>query len=368
MAILETIPGLTDDDRHLIRILLANTSLQVQFNGVMTAPFQSTIGSPQGDGLSPLLFAIYLEAALREFRARGPQRPEIDVTLGLPEYAIYADDTDFISTCSVYLDLVQQTVGPIFAEFNLLVNVDKTERNRIGHSDMGVNHKEWKGTRKLGSLLGVEEDVNKRIQLAMACFRSLDYVWKHGSHVAEHVRIQAYRAIVESVLLYNCGTWALPVTVADRLDRAQRKMMRRVLGLQWYDMVTNADLYARTGIRPASEQVVYARWRLFGHTLRLDEKTPAREAMLYYFEKGPYNGRSGNPLNVATALSNEYESVKKGPIKSRSEFDAIHTCAQDRDAWKQLTSDVVAKFIEYQEAKALKLTEARKAKANDCSV
>ena len=90
--------------------------------------------------------------------------------------------------------------------------------------------------------------------------------------------------------------------------------------------------------------------------------------MLYYFEKGPYNGRSGNPLNVATALSNEYESVKKGPIKSRSEFDAIHTCAQDRDSWKQLTSDVVAKFIESQEAKALKLTEARKAKAKDCSV
>ena len=54
LAILETIPGLTDDDRQLVRILLANTSLQVQFNGVMTAPFQSTIGSPQGDGLSPL--------------------------------------------------------------------------------------------------------------------------------------------------------------------------------------------------------------------------------------------------------------------------------------------------------------------------
>ena len=70
MSILETIPGLTDDDRQLIRILLANTSLQVQFNGVMTAPFQSTVGSPQGDGLSPLLFAIYLEAALRELRAR----------------------------------------------------------------------------------------------------------------------------------------------------------------------------------------------------------------------------------------------------------------------------------------------------------
>jgi hypothetical protein len=288
--------------------------------------------------------------------------------LGLPEYAIYADDTDFISTCSVYLDLVQQTVGPIFAEFNLLVNVDKTERNRIGHSDMGVNHKEWKGTRKLGSLLGVEEDVDRRIQLAMHSFRSLEAVWKHGNRVAEHVRIQAYRAIVESVLLYNCGTWALPVTVADRLDRAQRKMIRRVLGLEWYDKVTNADLYVRSGIRPASEQAMYARWRLFGHTLRLDERTPARQAMLYYFEHGHYKGRSGNFLNIATALSNDYKAVAKCTINSRDEFDHILSCAQDRDAWKQLTCDVVGKYIESQEAKALKATEARKAKAKDCSV
>ena len=64
----------------------------------------------------------------------------------------------------------------------------------------------------MGSLLGVEEDVDRRIQLALHTFRSLDAVWKHGNRVDEHVRIQAYRAIVESVLLYNCGTWALPVT------------------------------------------------------------------------------------------------------------------------------------------------------------
>ena len=107
-------------------------------------------------------------------KIRGPQRPELDVILGHPEYALYADDTDFISTCSTYLDLIQQEVGPIFAEFNLIVNVDKTERTTLGHTDIGVNQEEWKGTRKLGSLLGVEEDVDRRIQLAMQSSRELD--------------------------------------------------------------------------------------------------------------------------------------------------------------------------------------------------
>ena len=102
MSILNDVPGLTDDDRRLIRVLLANTSLQVEFNGVMTNPFVSTIGSPQGDGLSPILFAIYLEAAIRELHARGPIRPQCDLDVNLPLNAIYADDTDFISLCAKF--------------------------------------------------------------------------------------------------------------------------------------------------------------------------------------------------------------------------------------------------------------------------
>ena len=85
--------------------------------------------------------------------------------------------------------------------------------------------------------------------------------------VAQKIRVLAYRAIVESVLLYNCGTWALTEVLADRLDRCQRKMIRRILGLKWSDKVTNDNLYTRCGISPASVQVVNARWRFFGHTL-----------------------------------------------------------------------------------------------------
>ena len=69
-------------------MLLANTSIQVNFNGITTAPFLSNIGSPQGDALSPILFAIYLEAAVRELIARGPQRPRRDINAHLPLEAI----------------------------------------------------------------------------------------------------------------------------------------------------------------------------------------------------------------------------------------------------------------------------------------
>ena len=53
LVILESIDGLKEDDRRLIRVMLTNTSLQVQFNDILTKPFLSNIGYPQGDGLSP---------------------------------------------------------------------------------------------------------------------------------------------------------------------------------------------------------------------------------------------------------------------------------------------------------------------------
>ena len=99
----------------MIRILLlANTSLTVRFNGILTQPFESNIGSPQGDALSPILFAIYLEYALRQLRINGPQRPRVDLDTDIPLEAIYADDVDFISLCNIFLDCIQSQVGPIF--------------------------------------------------------------------------------------------------------------------------------------------------------------------------------------------------------------------------------------------------------------
>ena len=87
--------------------------------------------------------------------------------------------------------------------------------------------------------------------------------------------------------------------------------MRQLLGYRWYDKVKNEDLYAQVGILPASVQVVSARWRLFGHTLRLEENTPARKAMLYYFSYNDMKGRQGPRVLLPTSLSKEYKSVTR---------------------------------------------------------
>jgi len=100
-----------------------------------------------------------------------------------------------------------------------------------------------KTQKKLGSLLGVEEDVKRRMQLAAVSFKQLSHLWKHHTYVALNIRIQAYRAFVESVLLYNCGTWALTTSLAEKLDSFQRKLLCKLMGIKWSDKISNKTLY-----------------------------------------------------------------------------------------------------------------------------
>ena len=56
--------GCNDDQLRLVRSLLAGTKLRVRVKTELSKSFETTIRSPQGDSLSPVLFTCYLAAAL----------------------------------------------------------------------------------------------------------------------------------------------------------------------------------------------------------------------------------------------------------------------------------------------------------------
>ena len=67
----------------------------------------SNIGTPQGDSLSPVLFSVYLENALKEVRTILP-RPTNELEKTLPTEIAYADDVDFVGLNFVDTEEVQK--------------------------------------------------------------------------------------------------------------------------------------------------------------------------------------------------------------------------------------------------------------------
>ena len=127
MQILETF--LDDLELRMICQLLADTTLELRLGKGSCATFTTTICSPQGDSLSPVLFIVYLETALRDLRLMLPQRPQTDIDLPLD--IAYADDVNFVSHSHAFLNQVESIAPTCLRHWFLFVNESKTERTSM---------------------------------------------------------------------------------------------------------------------------------------------------------------------------------------------------------------------------------------------
>ena len=299
-----------ESELRMIRLLLADTSLEPRHSTGDCHAFATSIGTPQGDSLSPVLFTVYLEAALRDLRSRLPVRRLADSNLPLD--VEYADDTDFISTSRLFLDDIERIAPACLAEWSLTINASKTERSSVCRHAYRVDE-EWRMTRKLlGSLLGEAEDVARRKQLANVAFRKLSTVWFRRSRISLPVRL--------------------------RLDTYHRRHLRQIIGIHWPNRISNAALYCRCRCHPISEDVKSARWRLYGHVLRMPLDAPAQQAIDYYFaDTGVATFRGRPRTTLPTALSADLRRVGR-TLRRPADIYALRLL--NREQWRQLERDI----------------------------
>ncbi|GFS01972.1 endonuclease-reverse transcriptase [Elysia marginata] len=242
-------------EQRIIKYLLSNTELSIKLKGSSkTESFKSNIGTPQGDSLSPVLFIVYLEHALKNIR-----KIETLYTQNTLELA-YADDVDFASATD-FVDV--ETIQKELADFRLNVSTNKTEYTLVQKDE-----EDWKKVKKEGLLLGDTEDIERRKQLSNLILQKLSSIWIRNDKVKQVTRLNLFRALVKSILLYNCGTWSLTKQEENKLNTFYRRQLRTILNIKYPTVIKNNALYQKTGETSISLTILKARWRLFSHILR----------------------------------------------------------------------------------------------------
>ena len=207
---------------------------------------------------------------------------------------------------------------------------------------MSRNQEGWRSTKKVGSLVGDNEDVERRKKLSTVALNKLINVWISNDKIKIHVKIKLYTSLVKSVLIYNCGTWALTRSDEERLDRFHRKQLKKVLNIRYPTKITNTALYKKCNERPLSLQILEARWRLFGHILRRDKEIPANIAMNTYFTpsgQGKHRGRP--PTTIYTVLNRDLKHLHGvHKLGSKEDLLSLRSLAEDRDQWKDITQRI----------------------------
>ena len=112
----------------------------------------------------------------------------------------------------------------------------------------------------------------------------------------------------------------------------------------------NTKVYEIANSRPITIDITRARWKLWGHVLRLDEKTPARKAMRYFFIQptNPKKFRGRKRKTIVTTLNRDIERTNKlfrsfdiKPMKTELDLRNVRVKATNRNAWRRRVDMVV---------------------------
>ena len=258
----------------------------------------------------------------------------------------YADDVDFISH-TPRSDI--NDIAAHLSKFNLKVNPTKTEYTKLVRDE----EESWKETKKVGSLIGDAQDINRRKQLSQAALNKLQRLWQRKKKLSVKTRLKLYNSLVKSILLYNSSTWGMNQTMKNGIDAFHRKQLRQILGIRYPHKISNKKLYKMCDEKPLSISILRLRWQLFGHVLRRDQQIPANKAMKFYFSKLPsrkFSGRKRTTLPITlhndlqTLYFNDDDSINnndKLKLQTLEDHENMKVLANQRDKFKNLISALV---------------------------
>ena len=154
------------------------------------------------------------------------------------------------------------------------------------------------------------------------------------------LRLRLYASFVIPVLTYNMGTWGLTQADLVRIDTYHRRHLRHIIGVRWPNRISNVALYHRCQSRPISESIRTARWRLFGHALRLPRDAHAQRAIDHYFadtEAATFRGRPRTSL--PSTLCSDLRRIGR-TLCQPADIEALR--ALSREQWRQMERDTYA--------------------------
>ncbi|MDY6929965.1 MAG: reverse transcriptase family protein [Pseudomonadota bacterium] len=341
---------------NLLKAYYNQTRANVQVYGEVTETFPVRTGVRQGCVLSPILFNFTIDWILRNAlsHAHGVELAPGKALTDLD----YADDvalfTTNISEMQSIMDRVDQYASTI--GMNISLNKTKILYSSIPDDDKrpllyrGSPIEEVSQFKYLGSIISSTGqaglDIDARINSARTAFAKLQKTLWCRKEIRLQTKVRIYQAMVRTVLLYGCECWQLRVDDIRRLEVFDHWCLRRMLGIQWDDHTSNADIRQKCLIRCLSTTIQERRLRWLGHVLR----KPPDEVVSICLHTSPCTGwkkRPGGQRKTWLDLIKEDMAKIAGPtVYGLRRWNRDWLCiacdlASDRAAWRAATRDIL---------------------------
>ena len=279
----------------LLRQIYEKAQSAVRIGNEYREWFHTDVGTRQGDPLSPLLFIAYLDRVMDQVRQNT-----IGIQIGgmLINNLKFADDIDLIdedfSSLQRQIELTKENAEQV----GLLLNTNKTKVMVFGERKPGnsiqVAGETIENVEKfeyLGSLLtwhnNCSDEIKRRIGKATGAMASLKHIWGNKKLSLDN-KLKVLTTCVFSVLLYASETWTLKQTDRKKLLTFEMKCYRRILRINWRDMIRNEDIRRRISKEETIVDTIRKRkLGLFGHICRMNDNRLIKHIIFTHGRKIP---------------------------------------------------------------------------------
>ena len=248
--------GVPQELSVLVRQLYTNTCSAVRLASSLSEEFSIETGVKQGCVIAPDLFNCVIDHLMRRLLSRC----NLGIQLGEYQHTDldYADDLAIFAPSAFVL---QEALTILQEEANSVgMQISWPKTKLIAITPKPTNHLSLKICNRevmfvdsftyLGSLItndgSSSSDITSRIAKAASamCLLSNTLLRKH--RISIRTKINMYRALVVSVLLYGSEAWATTLADRRRLEVFDMRCQRRLLRVFWQQHVSNHSIRERT--------------------------------------------------------------------------------------------------------------------------
>ncbi|KAH7700623.1 reverse transcriptase [Aphelenchoides avenae] len=336
-----TADGVPDKIVRLIRDMNTDSDAVVRTRAGTSEPFAVATGVRQGSVLGPMLFNYVIDAvldeAVMEFNGGFKLIPSDRVITDLE----YADDIALISNSRDELQQLLNRVDTLGRCFGLRLKPPKcevvsTEPDSDPITVAGEPLKESDHFCYLGSIItrdgNVRPDITQRLNKARAAFGMLQQcLW--STSISTKMKLRVYATAIRPILLYAAETWQMTQYEQEDLDKAERRFLRKILGVRLANKIPNAEIYDR--VKPVitcrlSDYVAERRMRLLGHLLRRPSERLTRLALEHMPDSSWRRKRGGRKNTWPEMLKDD---LRKRGFGNRFHGTDANQAWQSNDRW-----------------------------------
>lgn len=272
-----------------IQNLYENSTAKIKVQNYLSPGFKITKGLRQGCCLSPTLYKIYTENALKEWKRKCKNMgiPVNDITI----YSLqFADDQLILAQDIEDIEYITRKLIEEYKKWGLQVNKNKTKYMVIGDINQDLTLEEGMGTIKhteAYKYLGVtitqegkqDKEINARINAGKYTIGALNGIlW--DQQIRKETKRKIFNTIIRSIITYGSEVWTLKSQIEKRLMATEMDFWRRSAGISRREKIRNEVIRKKMDIKKSIIDFIEGKQLLwYGHTKRMSKERLPQKIM-----------------------------------------------------------------------------------------